>query len=206
MFDGNSIRPRVDLTIQPGSPLSTLLAHFFSTEPNPSRFVTIINKLTGKALEVENSSTSEGARIQQFVRNEKAHQLWTLKFTNIVWQPKALKQMNPCSLRFWPNILPFFQAGYLLIAKHSGLCLDVPCSRHDNFLPLRQALSNRASNQLWNFVPDKDGFNFIVNVRSGRVLDAAEGALENFGAVQLSTFKGTANQRWQLIYLAHSVS
>ena len=45
-----------------------------------TRPVSIINKLSGKALEVEDSSNDEGTRIQQATRNGAANQRWFIRF------------------------------------------------------------------------------------------------------------------------------
>jgi hypothetical protein len=45
-------------------------------EKTASQPVTIINKLSGKALEVMNSSTDQGARIQQVTCNGAPNQRW----------------------------------------------------------------------------------------------------------------------------------
>src|ERR1700693_759158 len=46
---------------------------------NRFQSVTILNKLSGKALTVEDSSTNQGARIQQVTRNGAANQRWFVK-------------------------------------------------------------------------------------------------------------------------------
>ena len=48
-------------------------------ERNATQPVTIVNKLSGKALEVEDSSTDQGARIQQVTRNGAANQRWFIE-------------------------------------------------------------------------------------------------------------------------------
>jgi hypothetical protein len=49
-------------------------------ERNTTRPVSIVNKLSGKALAVEDSSTDQGARIQQVTRsNGAANQRWFVK-------------------------------------------------------------------------------------------------------------------------------
>jgi Ricin-type beta-trefoil lectin domain-like len=45
---------------------------------NRFQSVTILNKLSGKALTVEDSSTNQGACIQQVTRNGAANQRWQL--------------------------------------------------------------------------------------------------------------------------------
>jgi hypothetical protein len=66
-------------------------------------------------------------------------------------------------------------------------------------MAVQQARFAGQSNQLWAFVPDNNGFNFIVNLRSGQVLDIANKSLNNHATVQQRPFNGGDNQRWQLI-------
>src|SRR6266478_95314 len=40
----------------------------------------IINKLSGKALTVEDSSTNQGARIEQITRSDAPNQRWSIKY------------------------------------------------------------------------------------------------------------------------------
>ena len=85
------------------------------------------------------------------------------------------------------------------MADHSGLCLDVLNGSTDNTAAVKQARFDCRSNQLWAFVPDNKGFNFIVNLHSGQVLDVANKSLNNHVTVQQRPFNGGDHQRWQLI-------
>ena len=56
-------------------------------ERNATQPVTIVNKLSGKALEVEDSSTDQGARIRQVTRNNgAANQRWFVKRMKFIAQ------------------------------------------------------------------------------------------------------------------------
>ena len=85
------------------------------------------------------------------------------------------------------------------MADHSGLCLGVLNGSTDNTAAVQQARFDGGSNQLWAFVPDNKGFNFIVNLHRGQVLDVANKSLNNHVTVQQRPFNGGDNQRWQLI-------
>jgi hypothetical protein len=197
-LDGNSAMPSTDLITARGSPINTLLAHFFSTGRNASQSVIIVNKLSGKALEVENSSSNHGARIQQFTRNGTSNQRWFVKCTKFIKYRAFPGMIRHRVLRFWPTFLPLPQAGYSLIADHSGMCLDVLNSSTDNAVAVQQLPLNRGNNQLWGFVPDNEGFNFIINLHSGEVLEVAE--IKNCAPVRQYPFNGGDNQRWQLFH------
>ena len=157
---------------------------------NRFRSVTILNKLSGKALTVENSSTNQGARIQQVTRNGAANQRWffeRMKFIAHRINPRVVdRKVLP-----WPTILRFSHAVYSVVADHSGLCLDILNGSTDNSAAVQQ-------NQLWAFVPDGKGFNFIVNAHTGQVLDVADKSLKNYAEVRHYPFTGGDSQRWQL--------
>ena len=161
--------------------------------------MTIINKLSGKALEVENASTNQAARIHQVTRNRAPNQRWFIKrakFSKHVAIPAVIfRQVH----RYWPSFLRLPFPGYSLIAAHSGLCLDVLNCSTENSDALRQPPVRGRSSHLWALVPDQKGYNFIVNLCSGQLLDVADSSLKNYAMVQQSPFNGTDSQRWQLL-------
>ena len=159
------------------------------TQKHEPRSVTIVNKFSGKALEVENSSVHQGARIQQVTLNGAAGQHWFVKFTKFI-----RRRTIPGSA-----FLRFPAVGYSLIAGHSGLCLDTVNGSTYSHETVQKFPLKDGSSHLWAFVPDKKGFNFIVNLCSGRVLDVVDSSLKNYATVQQSQFNGTDSQRWQLL-------
>jgi Ricin-type beta-trefoil lectin domain-like len=161
--------------------------------------LTITNKLSGKALEVENASISQAARIQQVTRNGAPNQRWFIK------REKLSKHLAiPAVIfrevhRYWPSFLRFPLPGYSLIAAHSGLCLDILNGSTEDSDALQQTPVSSRSSRLWAFAPDEKGYNFIVNLCSGRVLDVVDNSLKNHATIQQSSFNGTDSQRWQLL-------
>jgi hypothetical protein len=160
--------------------------------------VTIINKLSGKALEVENASIDQAARIHQVTRNGTLNQRWFTKQTKFSIHVAIPAVIFREAYRFWPSFLRFPLPGYSLIAAHSGLCLDVLNGPTENSNALQQSPVSGRTSHLWAFVSDQKGYNFIVNLCSGRVLDVVESSLKNYATIQQSPFNGTDSQRWQL--------
>jgi hypothetical protein len=160
--------------------------------------VTILNKLSGKALTVEDSSTNQGASIQQVTRNGAANQRWFVKRTKFI-KHRIIPQIVDREVLPWPTVLRFSHAVYSVTADHSGLCLDILNGSTDNSAAVQQLPVHGGNNQLWAFVPDRQGFNVILNVHSGQVLDVTDNSLENYATVQQRPFNGGDNQRWQLI-------
>ena len=89
------------------------------TEKHEPRSVTLVNKFSGKALEVENSSVHQGARIQQ-VFSGAASQHWFVKFTKFIRRRTIPSTVGRQAQRFWAAFLRFPAAGYSLVADHSG--------------------------------------------------------------------------------------
>lgn len=161
--------------------------------------LTIINKLSGKALEVENASINQAARIHQVTRNGAPNQRWFIKrakFSKHVAIPSViLREVHRC----WPSCLPLPLPGYSLIAAHSGLCLDFLNGSTESSDALQEPPARGRSSHLWALMPDQKGYNFIFNLCSGQLLDVADSSLKNYAMVQQSPFNGTDSQRWQLL-------
>jgi hypothetical protein len=161
--------------------------------------MTILNKPSGKALTVEDSSTNQGARIEQITPSDAPNQRWSIKYVKSIWHHTSPGVIANEARRFWRPVLSLPQAGCSIMTDHSGLCLDVLNGSTDNTAAVQQARFQGWSNQLWAFVPDNKGFNFIVNLHSGQVLDVANKSLNNHVPVQQRPFNGGDHQRWQLI-------
>jgi len=170
-----------------------------SPERCADRPVTIINKLSGKALEVENPSIDQAARIYQVARNDALNQQWFIKrkkFSKHIAIPAVVFRE---AHRHWPSFLRFPFPGYSLIAARTGLCLDIQNGSTENSDALQRPAVTGLSNHLWAFASDQQGYKLIVNLCSGRVLDVVDSSLKNYATVQQSQFNGTDSQRWQLL-------
>ncbi|WP_093617501.1 non-reducing end alpha-L-arabinofuranosidase family hydrolase [Actinoplanes philippinensis] len=137
----------------------------------------LVNRTSGKALDVYNLATGDGARITQWTRNDQAQQQWQ-----------------------------FADAGggyYRLKSKHSGKVLDVQNrSTADGGAIVQFTDANAASQQF--SVQDIDGYIQLINRNSGKVVEV-QGASTADGAnvVQYSDWNG-ANQQWQLVRVGGS--
>jgi Ricin-type beta-trefoil lectin domain-like len=93
--------------------------------------------LSGKALTVEDSSTNQGARIQQVTRNGAANQRWFVKRMKFIAQ-RIIPRVVDRKVLPWPTVLRFSHAVYSVIADHSGLCLDILNGSTDNSAAVQQ--------------------------------------------------------------------
>ncbi|MEU4562723.1 non-reducing end alpha-L-arabinofuranosidase family hydrolase [Actinoplanes sp. NPDC023936] len=132
----------------------------------------LVNRNSGKALDVYNLSTADGARITQWTRNDQAQQQWQ-----------------------------FVSSGggyYRLKSRHSGKVLDVYNLSTADGGAIVQWTDNNTTNQQFS-VQDIDGYIQLINRNSGKAVEV-QGAATTDGAniVQYGDWNG-ANQQWQLV-------
>jgi hypothetical protein len=84
---------------------SEIIINKFRTDGFQS--VTILNKLSGKVLTVEDSSTNQGARIQQVPRNCAASQRWLFKRTEFIKHRIIPPVVDREILRYCPTVFVF---------------------------------------------------------------------------------------------------
>ena len=137
----------------------------------------LVNRNSGKALDVYNLATTDGARIAQWSRNDGSQQQWQ-----------------------------FVDSGggfYRLKSRLSGKVLDVSNRSTADGAPVVQWSDANASNQQFS-VQDIDGYIQLINRNSGKALEV-QGASTADGAnvVQYADWNG-ANQQWQLVRLGGS--
>ncbi len=137
-----------------------------------SAWYVLVNRNSGKALDVYNLATNDGARITQWSRNDQAQQQWQ-----------------------------FVDSGggyYRLRSRHSGKVLDVHNWSTADGGAIVQWSDNNAANQQWRAADSGSGNFRLINRNSGKALEV-QGASTADGAniVQYSDWGGT-NQQWQL--------
>src|SRR4051812_6753017 len=134
----------------------------------------LVNRNSGKALDVYNLATTDGARITQWARNDQAQQQWQFVDSG---------------------------GGYFrLRSRHSGKVLDVSGASTAGGGAIVQWTDNNAANQQFS-VQDIDGYIQLISRNSGKAVEV-QGASTADGAtiVQYADWNG-ANQQWQLVKL-----
>ncbi|MDR7277010.1 non-reducing end alpha-L-arabinofuranosidase family hydrolase [Catenuloplanes atrovinosus] len=139
-----------------------------------SAWYVLVNRNSGKALDVYNLATSDGARITQWARNDGNQQQWQ-----------------------------FVDSGggqYRLKSRLSGKVLDVHnWSTADGGAIVQWADQNAANQQFT--VQDVDGYIQLINRNSGKAIEVQGASTADGGnIVQYSDWNGT-NQQWQLVRL-----
>ena len=153
------------LALVPASPAA-------AATPDTTASYVLVNRTSGKALDVYNLSTADGARITQWTRNDGAQQQWQ-----------------------------FVDSGsgyYRIKSKLSGKVLDVAAKSTADGAAINQWTDNNGTNQQFS-IQDVDGYIQLINRNSGKALEV-QGASTADGAniVQYADWNG-ANQQWQLV-------
>jgi hypothetical protein len=137
----------------------------------------LINRNSGKALDVYNLATNDGARITQWTRNDGSQQQWQ-----------------------------FVDSGggyYRLKSRLSGKVLDVYNWSTADGGAIVQWTDNNAANQQFS-IQDIDGYLQLINRNSGKALEVQGASTADGGnIVQYSDWNGT-NQQWQLVRIGGS--
>ncbi|MFF5077561.1 non-reducing end alpha-L-arabinofuranosidase family hydrolase [Actinoplanes sp. NPDC000266] len=136
-----------------------------------SAWYVLVNRNSGKALDVYNLATNDGARITQWTRNDGNQQQWQ-----------------------------FVDSGggnYRLKSRLSGKVLDVYNFSTADGGAIVQWTDNNTTNQQFS-VQDVDGYIQLINRNSGKALEV-QGAstADSANIVQYADWNGT-NQQWQL--------
>ncbi|GAA2309549.1 non-reducing end alpha-L-arabinofuranosidase family hydrolase [Streptomyces hawaiiensis] len=156
-----------------------LMAAFLGAQPaaaatvDPSASYVLVNRNSGKALDVYNMATGDGARITQWSRNDQNQQQWQ-----------------------------FVDSGdgyYRIKSRHSGKVLDVHNRSTTNGGSIVQWADLNGTNQQWRLADSPDGYVRLIARHSNKALEV-QGAstADNANVVQYDDWGGT-NQQWQLV-------
>ncbi|MGW4086203.1 non-reducing end alpha-L-arabinofuranosidase family hydrolase [Streptomyces sp. NPDC004822] len=171
-----AVRPRRLLGVL--APL-LLLAAFLGAQPaaaatvDTNAWYVLVNRNSGKALDVYNLATNDGARITQWTRNDQNQQQW--------------------------RFIASGDGSYRIASRHSGKVLDVYNWSTANGGSIVQWSDLNAANQQWRLADSSDGYVRLVSRHSGKALEV-QGAstADNANIVQYDDWGG-ANQQWQLV-------
>ncbi|UYZ62935.1 RICIN domain-containing protein [Hymenobacter weizhouensis] len=148
-----------------------------TTPPPPTtatyagRFV-LTARHSGKALDVENASTDNGGRLQQWENYSGKNQIWTLTATT--------------------------DGYYTITNEHSGKVLDVQDVSPDNGANVHQWENFGADNQLWKVEDVGGGYVKITAKHSGKSLDVWRASQDNGAQLVQWDYVGGVNQQWKL--------
>jgi len=132
----------------------------------------LINRSSGKALSVQNDSTSNAANVCQWTQGQSSSQQWTITSVD---------------------------GGYKLINVNSGKALDVNEKSTKDGGNVIIWTDNGGYNQLWTINDLGDGYFTLENYNSGKLLDVDNGSMSDGGNVLQWGSNGGLNQQWKIV-------
>ncbi|GAA1285590.1 non-reducing end alpha-L-arabinofuranosidase family hydrolase [Saccharothrix xinjiangensis] len=133
----------------------------------------LVNRNSGKALDVYNLATNDGARITQWARNDGNQQQWQ-----------------------------FVDSGggyYRLKSRHSGKVLDVHNLSTADGGAIVQWTDNNTTNQQFRLADSDGGHVRLINRNSNKAVEVQGASTADGGNVVQYSDWGGANQQWQLV-------
>ncbi len=173
-----------DLGNSTGSFSATLNAHgsrLLTVTPNNSvsscgsfsGYYKIVNRSSGKNIDVLNDSTADSATIVQFTGNGKADQEWTFADAG---------------------------GGYCkIINKNSGKLLNIPGPTTTTNTQLIQYHDDGNTNSQWQLTAVSGGYYKIVSRYDGQVVDVRGASSADGTPIIQFTDNGGTNQQWQFV-------
>ena len=138
-----------------------------------SAWYVLVNRHSGKALDVYNLATHDGAPIVQWSRNDGAWQQWR-----------------------------FVDSGggyYRLRSRHSGKVLDIYQHSTADGAEVVQWTDLNGANQQFRVVDTDNGFVKLLNRNSGKALEVWEWSTADGARISQWDDHGGANQQWRLV-------
>jgi hypothetical protein len=136
-------------------------------------YYVLVNRNSGKVLDVRDTSTADGAVIQQWSRNDGA------------WQQ-----------------FQFVSSGsgfYRLKARHSGKVVDLWEWNTADGADFRQWPDLNATNQQFQVLDSDSGYVRLINRHSAKALEVWERSTADGGRISQYADLNGANQQWQLV-------
>ena len=140
---------------------------------DPNAWYVLVNRNSGKALDVYNLATNDGARITQWGRNDGLQQQWQ-----------------------------FVDSGggfYRVKSRLSGKVLDVYNWSTANGGSIVQWSDFNANNQQWRLADSAGGFVRLISRHSGKALEVQGASTADGGNIVQYDDWGGNNQQWQLV-------
>jgi endo-1,4-beta-xylanase len=140
---------------------------------DPTAWYELVNRNSGKVLDVCGVSTADGACVQQYARSGGQNQQW---------------QFVDSGGGFWR-----------LRARHSNKMLDVAnLSTADN-APIVQWADNGGNNQQFRVADSPDGYVRLISRHSNKAVQVQNSSTVDAARVVQFTDSGATSQQWQLV-------
>jgi hypothetical protein len=145
---------------------------------DPNAWYVLVNRNSGKAMDVSGVSTSDGAAVQQWTRHDGLNQQW----------------------QFVDSGGGFFR----LRARHSGKVLDVSGASTADGADVFQWSDHNGTNQQFRLADSAGGFVRLINRNSNKAVEVRGGSTADGARVDQLSDTGAANQQWQLVPISGS--
>jgi hypothetical protein len=156
-----------------GGMLTVALTPASAATVDTTAWYVLLNRSSGKALDVNGASTTDGANLVQWTRSNATNQQFQ-----------------------------FVDAGggyYKLRVRHSGKLADVLGGSTADGAAMVQWADNGGANQQFSLADSSNGYVRLINRNSGKVVEVQGGsAADGASVVQWSDWNGS-NQQWQLV-------
>lgn len=133
----------------------------------------LVSRHSGKAIDITDLSTADGAAVQQWTRTNNANQQFQ-----------------------------FVDAGggyYKIRNRHSGKLIEIAAASTADGANVVQWPDNGGTNQQFRVADTDSGFVKLVNRKSGKPLDVVGWSTADGGRISQYADHGGANQQWQLV-------
>lgn len=147
--------------------------HYNTGLPLPGSYYAIAVVHSGKCLDIEGVSIEDGARLQQYDRNNGDNQLFSFTTDS--------------------------EGYYAIKIKHSNKVLDVRGVAQDDGAHIQQYAFNNGSNQQFRLIPWGNGLIQVMARHSGKVLTIENASMENGASVVQYARNSGANQLFRLL-------
>ncbi|MEV6878306.1 RICIN domain-containing protein [Amycolatopsis sp. NPDC051128] len=142
------------------------------SQPQQSGYVRLVNRRSGKVLDVTGSGTADGVKVVQWTWSGGANQQWQ-------------RLSNP-------------DGSVRLVNRNSGRLLDSPAGAGQG-TQLDQSQDTGSDNQWWKLADTGDGYYRLVNVRTGLCADVDGGSAGDGARVIAWAVNTGTNQQWQIV-------
>jgi Glycosyl hydrolase family 62/Ricin-type beta-trefoil lectin domain-like len=140
---------------------------------NTSAWYTLVNRNSGKVIDICGASTADGACVQQYSSSGGTNQQFQ-----------------------------FVDSGggyYRIKARHSGKVLDDYNWSTANGASVKQWTDLNGTNQQWSLADSSGGYVRFINRTSGKALEVQNASTADGGAIDQYTDNNGTNQQWQLV-------
>ncbi|WP_328993585.1 non-reducing end alpha-L-arabinofuranosidase family hydrolase [Kribbella sp. NBC_01245] len=140
---------------------------------DPNAWYVLVNRASGKAMDVSGASTANGAAIQQWSRHDGTNQQFQ-----------------------------FVDSGggyYRLRARHSAKVLDVLNASTADGAGIAQWTEHNGTNQQFRLADSPDGNVRLINRNSNKALEVPSGSTANGTTIVQRSDGGGTNQQWLLV-------